>query len=264
MKRHFLHAATVVPIVLACGCGDRARGNAESTDTSLVSRVPIVGAAQAPYREVAIPVPGAVRGRVYVDDDLPADTTLHPSRDQRICGDSIRETTLVRDDGTLGGAVVWLFDARRGRALPLERRYELQIERCRIEPRVQGVLAGGTLNVRSGDPVLHRTRFTREGRADALSVIRHSDAGQVVPDESVLAGPGRVKVSSDSHPWMRAWLLVFDHPYFTMTTPDGRFAIEAVPPGHYRLLAWHERFGTIADSVLIEPGQPTEVELHFR
>ena len=263
MKRHSIRGAIVALLVIGCACGDRDAATTVA-DTNIVTRVPIVGASVQPYRELAIANPGAVRGRVRLDGDVPADTVLHPSHDQRVCGDSIRETTLVRDDGGVGGVVVWLFDARQGRTIPLERRYELQIDRCRLTPRVQAVLAGGTLNVRSRDPVLHRTRFTREGRPDPVSIVRHSDAGQVVPDESVLARPGRVKVSSDSHPWMRAWLLAFDHPFFTTTARDGRYAIEAVPPGRYRILAWHERFGTIADSVNIEPGKAAEIDLRFR
>lgn len=263
MKGHSIRCFIATIILISSACGDRDARTAVA-DTSFVTRVPIVGATDQPYREAAIANPGAVRGRVRLEGDVPRDTVLYPSHDQRVCGDSIRETTLVRDDGGIGGVVVWLLDARQGRALPLERRYELQIDRCRLTPRVQAVLVGGTLNVRSRDPVLHRTRFTREGRAEPVSIVRHSDAGQVVPDESILARPGRVKVSSDSHPWMRAWLLVFDHPFFTETAPDGRFAIEAVPPGRYRILAWHERFGTLSDSVTIEPDKAADIDLRFR
>ena len=39
----------------------------------------------------------------------------------------------------------------------------------------------------------------------------------------------------DIHPWMRAWIFVFDHPWFAVTDKTGRFRIPDVPPGEFRL-----------------------------
>jgi hypothetical protein len=39
---------------------------------------------------------------------------------------------------------------------------------------------------------------------------------------------------------MRAWLVVRDNPYFAVTDESGRFRITDVPPGRYKLTAWHE------------------------
>jgi hypothetical protein len=38
---------------------------------------------------------------------------------------------------------------------------------------------------------------------------------------------------------MRAWIFVFDHPYFQVTAADGRFRLEGVPPGEYTLEMAH-------------------------
>ena len=34
---------------------------------------------------------------------------------------------------------------------------------------------------------------------------------------------------------MQGWIYVFHHPFFRMTRVDGRFRLENVPPGDYRL-----------------------------
>jgi hypothetical protein len=38
--------------------------------------------------------------------------------------------------------------------------------------------------------------------------------------------------------WMRGYLLVDDHPYYTRTDADGRFLLYAVPEGEYELVCW--------------------------
>jgi Carboxypeptidase regulatory-like domain len=47
-------------------------------------------------------------------------------------------------------------------------------------------------------------------------------------------------VTCDTHAHMRAYILSFEHPYFTVTDGDGRFQIDQVPAGSYTLKAWHE------------------------
>ena len=42
--------------------------------------------------------------------------------------------------------------------------------------------------------------------------------------------PGTVQVKCDVHPWMRAVVRTFNHPYFTTTDAQGHFRLE-VPEG---------------------------------
>jgi hypothetical protein len=59
-------------------------------------------------------------------------------------------------------------------------------------------------------------------------------------------------VSCDIHKWMHGWVFVFAHPYFAVTDEDGKFTIEKVPAGKYRLILWHEKDGW----ALSENGKP--------
>jgi hypothetical protein len=54
-------------------------------------------------------------------------------------------------------------------------------------------------------------------------------------------GPG-IRVVCDVHVHMNAWAAAFEHPYFAVTDEQGRFEIPDIPPGTYRLVAWHEGY----------------------
>jgi hypothetical protein len=218
-------------------------------------------AAEQSYEPGEVDDGGTIRGIVELTGSPPADTVIHAVSDQPVCGDTFSLPLFESDGHGLGGAVVWLADARRGKPLPVERRYTLTNERCLLVPRVQGVVAGGTLNVRSIDAAVHRNRFLRAGTDSVLAKIQLNDEGQVVPVEQVLSIPGELEVRCDQHPWTRAWLMVFDHPYFTTTTPDGAFRIDSIPPGEYQLVVWHPRLGTKEESVKVEDGRERDVRI---
>jgi hypothetical protein len=235
--------------LLACGGGDD--GAAASSSAARMEGEP----RRERYRTIEVSRGGSLRGSVSLAGAPPQDTIVRPTNDQRICGASLIDRTIERQGGGLGGVIVWLADIRSGKRIPLERRYELVNRRCQLEPRVQAVLEGGTLNVRSLDPVLHRTRFTHMATDSLIRLVTENDHGQVVPVEDVLRTPGLLEITCDAHPWTHAWIAVFDHPYFAVTPPNGTFAIDSIPPGRYRLAAWHERFGTREQFVEVREGE---------
>jgi hypothetical protein len=224
----------------------------------------IIAASRSPYRPTTVANGGSVRGVVELDGDAPRDTTVRPTRDEAVCGTSLTDRTTDRRGDRLGGVVVWLGDVRAGKVLPRARRFELTNERCQIVPRVQAAVVGGTLNVRNADATLHRTRFLRQEDGDVLALVSQTDAGQVVPVERVLVAPGLVEVRNDQHPWMRGWIAVFDHPYYGVTARDGAFAFDSVPPGTYRVVAWHERLGKVEQRVTIAAGKDSRVVIKLR
>lgn len=201
---------------------------------------------------------GRIMGVAEIVGDMPRDTIVQPTSDQRVCGQSLVDVTIQRTGNRLGGVVVWLEDARRGKRVPLERRYAVTNESCALVPRVQAALVGGTLNVRSSDPLTHRTRIARVG-GDVLRIVQHNDQGQVVPVEGVMDAPGWLRLSSDVHPWSIGWVAVFDHPYFAVTSRAGTFTLDAVPPGTYVLVARHERFREVRVPVVVLEGGETNV-----
>jgi hypothetical protein len=59
---------------------------------------------------------------------------------------------------------------------------------------------------------------------------------------------------------MSAIVMVFDHRYFAVPDADGSFEIDSVPPGTWRVNAWHERIGATSQSLQVDAGGTTRVE----
>lgn len=214
---------------------------------------------------------GRITGTVQLDGPAPPDTTVTPGPDDvRTCGRSLTVPTVETRSGGVEGAVVWLVGVGVGKALPDVRRAELALDGCRLQPHIVAAVAGGALNVHGVDVLDSRLRFTRvEGGAgdDApgtvLLRVTTTDGGQVVPSERVVAAPGTVEVRGELQPWLRAWVLAFDHPYFATTDAAGGFVLDGVPPGTYHLVAWHDRLGRAEQTVTVAPGQGVGVRVQL-
>lgn len=247
--------------LVVAGC----RKGGHSAD--IVHRDPMRGAALAaeparpPYRVTDVRNAGTIVGRVLVTAPTPEDTSVTVTTDPDVCGPSRQVPLVERRGDRLENAVVWLDDVRAGKPLPAERRYEIEHDRCAIIPRVQAAIAGGMLNVRSTDAIVHRARFVRDGAT--IDLVQETDDGQVVPTGKVLARPGLVEIRCDTHPWTRAWILVFDHPYFAVTNRDGTFTFDSVPPGRYTLRTWQSRLGERERTVTVKRGEDAKVEVAY-
>jgi hypothetical protein len=67
-------------------------------------------------------------------------------------------------------------------------------------------------------------------------------------------GPG--EVVCDIHPWMKAWWLVIDSPYFAVTDEKGNFEIKNVPAGTQKVVVWQEAAGFVTPAA----GAPLDIK----
>lgn len=132
---------------------------------------------------------------------------------------------------------------------------------CMYTPRVVGLMEGQALHIGNGDPTYHNVRGTKHERTEwnlgqpprAPAIVRESPgkAGEVVT------------LRCDVHPWMRAYAVITDHPYFDVTGEDGAFALRQVPPGSYTIEAWHPTLGLKSATITVRKGKTANVDMVF-
>jgi len=131
---------------------------------------------------------------------------------------------------------------------------------CLYEPHVLAVRANQPLQVVNEDPTSHNIHPTPANNREWNKAEPPGSSLQDSFAREEIAIPVRCNV----HPWMRGYIAVFKHPYFAVTGKDGSFDLSSLPPGTYTIKAWHEKFGTSAQTVTIGANETKEISFVFK
>src|SRR5256885_9862726 len=110
----------------------------------------------------------------------------------------------------------------------------------------------------SHDPTMHNVHV----QSSANGAMNFSETQVGASRRIAFSVPEFIRLKCDVHPWMSATVAVFDHPFFAVTGDGGRFEIGRLPPGHYTLVAWHEKYGALERQVNVA-GDQTPVDVQF-
>jgi plastocyanin len=132
---------------------------------------------------------------------------------------------------------------------------------CRYHPHVFGIRVGQPLEILNSDPTLHNIHALPKGNAEFNTgqPIQGMKTTHTFTQKEVM-----VPFKCDVHGWMNAYVGVLDHPYFAVTKEDGKFELNTLPPGTYTIEAWHEKLGTMTQSVTLGPKDTKEVAFTFK
>lgn len=267
MLRRLLGYTVALLTTLACSRDDTVSAGTRDSERSadrVAPRPAVITPLAQPYRVIPVAAGGSVSGTVDFDGLIPTDTIIRPALDQNVCGTQILARRVARSGTRIGGALVWVTDIKSGKALPLERRFELTNDDCALDPYIQVIYTTSTLNVATQDRALHTNRFINVGTGVIEAIAPFNDAGEVVPLDHVFKEAGEREVVCEQHPWTRAWVAVLDHPYSAKTSATGTFNIPDIPAGRYRIRAWHPNLGFADESVSVLAGQQSSIGFRMR
>jgi len=224
----------------------------------------VSGAVEAQARgQAPVAGRGTVKGHIQLMGKLPGNPVIRMGMDP-MCAKAnagkltVQELVVAARDGSLANVFVKLDGTFAPTPVPSQA-VTVDQHGCVYSPRVVGVRTGQPLTVKNSDPLLHNVHGL-SGRNQGFNVGQPL-AGMTnqfrLKEEEVL------HLKCDVHSWMNAYVGVVSHPYFAVSNTAGTFEIANVPPGTYKIQAWHERYGPLTMSVTVKAGAVTTVDFAY-
>jgi plastocyanin len=208
---------------------------------------------------------GDITGSITLKGTAPKERDIAPLKDDPTCGKlhSSTPTTkfyVVGAKGELADVVVSLEGVSGKSTGAAAAPVVMDQKACLYIPQILAVQTGQKITVKNSDPVLHNVHAqpTAAGNPEEnkAQMPNGADLSFSFPKAEEF-----LKFKCDVHPWMFAWVSVFDHPYFAVSAADGTFKIANVPPGKYTLKASHRKAGSVTKEIEVKDGAPATVEL---
>ncbi len=132
---------------------------------------------------------------------------------------------------------------------------------CMYVPRILAVMTRQPLEIHNEDQTVHNVHpMPRQNHGWNKSEPVGGDPIMTAFSHPELAIP----IACNIHPWMRAFLFVFDNPYFDITPKTGAFQVKNLPPGPYTIEAWQEKYGTRDQTVTLGPKETKDLSFVFK
>lgn len=196
---------------------------------------------QPAYRTIEVKDGGKISGFVRLSADVPDGLEFPVQKDNDWCGTKKKSPRLVvgKEKG-VGNAVISLEGISAGKKFA-EGKYVLDQRKCEYVPHVMLLPIGAPLVIVNSDAVLHNVHtYGTQGRT-VFNIAQPIKGVRFPVNPSKFSVPGAYHATCDAgHPWMSAYIIVTDHPYYAISDVNGKFELSDVPPGMYRIRMWHE------------------------
>ncbi len=128
---------------------------------------------------------------------------------------------------------------------------------ARFEPDMLVIPVGSSVQFPNSDPIFHNVFSLSRAESFDLGYYPKGKSKTVKFDHS-----GIVQVYCHLHASMYAAIVVTSSPWFGKPSADGSFTFKGVPPGHYRVMAWHKVAGLHQTEIDVPQSGTTDVTLH--
>lgn len=213
------------------------------------------------YKEIEVKDGGTIVGTVKYDGDVPAVKVLKVDKDEQTCGHDNKQSEELVVNGESKGiknVVVSIVEIAEGKKVEATTTVVLDQKECLFSPHVLVVSAGSSVDLLNSDNVMHnlhswsiKNAAFNEGVSGGGKMTKKFDLPEVV------------KITCDVHKWMSSFIVVKANPYFAVTDENGRFKIENVPSGAYKIEAWQEKLGKKTSDVTVKTKEENVVDFSF-
>ncbi len=224
------------------------------------------------YQEIEVKNGGTIQGKATLIGKMPFPRIYHlilfPNIDMCAEVDTDDEMNRVLDDfkvspdGGLKDVVVTIQQVDAGKPFNKDP-VDIVAENCKFLPDVSIIRQGETFKVDNLDAVMHNSQVYQKERGKILLNIP-------IPAEEVSDGKIMFKkkykimqMICGMHEFMQTWGYRVQNPYYSQTKIDGNFKIDNIPPGEYKLTAWHYLMKRQTQKIKIAAGETIDLRFVF-
>ena len=219
------------------------------------------------YEVMNVEAGGSIRGTVTLKGAAPSPKAynLITFPDPEYCGRisdgngwRLLKDFVVNDRNHMQGVVMVVEGVTAGKPFAMSIP-KVEARDCQFLPFTTVVRSEHGIEVVNMDPVMHDIQAYETSMAHGTRVLFNSplpfnhkhNRGNIhathehVPGKSMVhqfqltKGRKTFVMQCGFHAYMESWGIAVDNPYFTFTSETGSYEITGIPPGTYRLRAWH-------------------------
>lgn len=225
------------------------------------------------YQEIEVKNGGSVEGRVILQGDTPEPRVYHlvlfPNIDMCAEVDTDDEMNRVlldfKTDANRGlrDVIVTLEKVEAGK--PFNKKpINILSENCKFFPDVNVVRQDEVFKVDNQDAVMHNSQVYQKEMGKIITNLP-------VPPEAIIEGKVTFiknhkifQMICGMHEFMQTWGYRVQNPYYFKTGNDGSYKLTNVPPGDYKLVAWHYLMKKDERMIKVEANSKLNVDIEFR
>jgi plastocyanin len=267
-----LFAATFV-FTLACGKGKEASREEEGEDDQEARTATVVastattapaaagGGAAAPVSADAATVTGVVK-LAAAPPKMPAlQMAADPYCQSQHTAPVLDEEVVTGPGGELANVFVYIKQVSGNYPAP-STPVVIDQHGCQYRPHVLALQVGQPLQIKNSDATLHNIhalpsvnpQFNEGQPVQGMVSTKKFDKAEIAP----------FHIKCDVHGWMKAYMAVMPHPFYSISQGNGTFTIANLPPGQYTIVAWHEKYGQQEQQVTVGAKESKAVNFTFK
>jgi plastocyanin len=162
--------------------------------------------------------------------------------------------------GELAEAVVALKAQRQADSQRVPQTVIIDQLNFQFQPETVAIRRGDSVKFTNGDGATHNVQASSD--IATFNVTMPYGGEETVRFDRAGGTREPVQVGCVFHSAMRAFIFVFDHPWFQVTAADGRFRLVGIPPGEYDLEMVHPAGGLrTVRRVVVKPNETLRVDI---
>lgn len=201
-----------------------------------------------------------ITGTVNFDGAPPKPKSIDMSSDPGCKGQTESEQ-LVVDNGHLANVLVYVKDGLGGRSFtPPQQVVTVKQQGCRYVPHIAAVMVGQPIRFEDDDQTLHNIHAMPKQSPQ----WNQSQMPNAPPLAKSFSNPEiMIPVKCNQHPWMYMYLNVLGNPFFAVTSNDGHFRLQGLPPGTYNIAAVQEKYGEKTQTITVGAKDQKSIDFSY-